>query len=81
MASDMLDDVQLKIQYVFYDPKKLEIALTAAHRGKEDGISNDGNRGLSLVGTAVITMVEAHHDIIVENKTRSTNQTLWVGSH
>lgn len=81
MASDMLDDVQMKIKYVFHDPRKLEMALTAAHKGKEDRISNDGNRGLSMVGAAVIAMVEAHKDVIVENKTKSMNQTLLMNSH
>lgn len=73
MASE---SVQAKIDFQFVDVELLHSALQAAHRGDEDTVSHDGNRGLARVGLCVMDMVETHNTIIVENGTKSRSHYL-----
>lgn len=72
----MSEFVQATIKYWFTNDQLLEFALKAAHRNKEDGVSDDGNRGLARIGVCAIDMVETHNAIVVENRTSSTCCTI-----
>jgi hypothetical protein len=68
MASE---HIQAMINYEFANIDLLRLALRAAHRSDEEGISDDGNRLLAKVGLHAIEMVETHSAIVEGNGTRS----------
>jgi hypothetical protein len=63
----MLTFVQTKFRYNFADNQLLDSALRSAHRSQDDGMSDDGNRGLAHYGTLAMQLAETH-DVIVENR-------------
>lgn len=63
--------VETRIKYQFADRELLNSALKAAHRDKEDGTSDDGNRGLARIGLLGLEMAETHNAVIIENMTLS----------
>ena len=62
----MSDHVQARIKYTFTDEKILLLALSSAHRDRDDKTQHDGNRGLAHYGALVIAMAKTH-DAIVES--------------
>ncbi len=66
-----LDYIQDKFNYKFANTKHLDLALRAAHRSELDGTTDDGNRGLSQMGSSVMEMVETYNMVFVEKGTKS----------
>ena len=73
--------IQKRIGYQFANTDSLCLALKAAHRSDLDGKSDDGNRGLSLIGTCAAELTEAYHTIIVEKGTSSAFSSLAQALH
>lgn len=65
----MSDFVQDLIKYTFEDEQLIHLALRSAHRDRDEGISDDGNRGLAHYGISAISMVETHNAIVESGKT------------
>ena len=61
--------VQSRIRYTFKDDRLIESALRSAHRDRDDGVLDDGNRGLAHYGISAILMVETHNAIVESGKT------------
>jgi hypothetical protein len=47
----MSDNVQTKVKYILADKQLLLLALSAAHRDRNDKAHHDGNRDLAHYGT------------------------------
>lgn len=65
----MLNFVQTRIKYTFTNEQLLCSALKSAHRERDDGMVDDGNRGLAHYGLLAIQMTETHNVIVEEKKT------------
>ncbi|KAF2844496.1 hypothetical protein T440DRAFT_316666 [Plenodomus tracheiphilus IPT5] len=62
--------IQTKLHYIFVDEQLLHSALRSAHREKDDdGVLDDGNRGLAHYGNLAIQMAMAYEAIIDKGKT------------
>jgi hypothetical protein len=65
----MSDNVQTKVKYILADKQLLLLALSAAHRDRNDKAQHDGNRHLAHYGTLAIGMVETHNTIVERGRT------------
>ena len=65
----MSDHVQTTIKYTFADENVLLLALSSAHRDRDDRTKHDGNRGLAHYGALVIEMAKTHAAIVESGQT------------
>jgi hypothetical protein len=65
----MSDHVQARINYTFTDEKILLLALSSAHRDRDDKTQHDENRGLAHYGSLVIEMAKTHDAIVESGRT------------
>jgi hypothetical protein len=65
----MAKHVQNKIKYTFADESLLLLALSSAHRDRDDTTQHDGNRGLAHYGTVAIEMAKTHNTIVEHGRT------------
>jgi hypothetical protein len=74
----MANHVQNKIKYTFADESLLLMALSSAHRDRDDTTQHDGNRGLAHYGTVAIEMAKTHNAIVERGRTL---RRLFLSSH
>ncbi|KAF2847214.1 hypothetical protein T440DRAFT_540127 [Plenodomus tracheiphilus IPT5] len=60
----MLDFFQSRIKYKFENEELMKSALRSAHRDRDDGVLDDGNRCLAHYGVSTISMVESYNAVV-----------------
>jgi hypothetical protein len=76
-----MDSVQRKIGYEFTYDEHLTSAFVAAHRSEEDGVANDGNRGMARIGQIAVEMAETCYAVMVEKARLSKHSSERTTEH